>query len=531
MGAAGPVATPGPVASVAPVLVSRVRHPIESMFQDDHLLVYSPRATVTRTLDTLRGLGVDRLRVTLLWSAVAPDPVATAAPRGFAPTDPGAYPRGAWAPYDRLLELARARGLKVDLDVTAPGPLWAMARGAPLAREANHYAPVAASFEQFVVAAGRRYSGHYTPAGAGGPLPRVGYWSVWNEPNQPGWLAPQSTGAGSGAVLEAARLYRGYVDAAFAALASTGHRRDTILVGELAPEGDERRGPSRPVPPLRFLRALYCVGTDERPLTGTAARGLGCPTAGGPAGFIAAHPGLFAATGFAHHPYSFFLAPSATLRDPNFVALSGLGRLERGLDRIFAAYATPRRLPLYLTEYGYETYPPNPFRGVSPATQAAYLDQAEYLAWRDRRVRTLSQFELHDSPPDRSYPRGSVGYWSTFQTGLAYLGGHAKPAFNSYRLPIYVPQTSFFRGSRVTVWGMLRSAPNGSRQRATLEWRSVGGPWRALATIVTADATGALQVRMGLPGTGEVRLAWVPAANRRPGAPVYSRSVAVRQGP
>ena len=45
---------------------------LESMFQDDRYLIYSPRATVTRTLDALRSLGVDRLRVTLLWSAIAP---------------------------------------------------------------------------------------------------------------------------------------------------------------------------------------------------------------------------------------------------------------------------------------------------------------------------------------------------------------------------------------------------------------------------------------------------------------------------
>ena len=25
-------------------------------------------------------------------------------------------------------------------------------------------------------------------------LPRVDFWSAWNEPNQPGWLMPQTTG-------------------------------------------------------------------------------------------------------------------------------------------------------------------------------------------------------------------------------------------------------------------------------------------------------------------------------------------------
>ncbi|MGH2866980.1 MAG: hypothetical protein ACRDNK_05350 [Solirubrobacteraceae bacterium] len=524
---ADPGARPRPVASGVEVALSHTRHAIESMFQDDRALIYSPRAKVVRTLDALRALGVDRLRVTMLWSAIAPAPLAPTAPAGFAPTDPGAYPAGAWAPYDRLLALARARGLAVDLDLTAPGPLWAMRSGAPLPREADHFAPLATSFEHFVIAVGRRYSGRYVPARARAALPRVDYWSVWNEPNQPGWLAPQSAGSGPATVLEAARLYRGYVDAAFAGLDLTGHRRDTILIGELAPEGDELRGPSRPVPPLPFLRALYCVGADARPLTGPAALALACPATTARRVFVSAHPGLFAATGFAHHPYSFFLAPGASMSDPNFVPLADLGRLEHDLDRIFAAYAVPHRLPLYLTEYGYETDPPNPFRGVSVARQAAYLDEAEYLAWRDPRVRTLSQFLFYDSPPDRAYPRGSVGYWSTFQTGLAFLDGRAKPAFYSYRLPIYLPETTFVPGARVTVWGLLRSAPNRGDQRATLQWRPSGGAWRAVDRISTAQPTGVLQVRVTLPGTGGVRLAWTES--RGSGGVVYSRSVAVRQ--
>ena len=144
-----------------------------------------------------------------------------------------------------------------------------------------------------------------------------------------------------------------------------------------------------------------------RPCAARRRWGVGCPATGRRAGFVAAHPGLFGATGFAHHPYSFFLAPARSMSDPNFAPLADLSRLERSLDRIFAAYAVPRRLPIYFTEYGYETNLPNPFRGVAPATQAAYLDEAEYLAWLDPRVRALSQFELRDSPPNRAYRAGT----------------------------------------------------------------------------------------------------------------------------
>jgi hypothetical protein len=514
------------VSTPIPTVASRVSRPLGSMFQDDRFLLYSSTPTVVRTLDTLRELGVDRLRVTVLWSALAPAADSRIAPAGFDAANPVAYPSGAWAPYDRLLLLARARGLGVDFDLTAPGPLWAMRPGAPIAREANHFEPSAAAFERFVIAVGRRYSGRYVPPGASAPLPRVAYWSVWNEPNQPGWLAPQAAGPGAGAVLESARLYRGYVDGAFAALRRTGHGRDTFLIGELAPEGDERRGESLPAPPIPFLRALYCTGSSYQPLTGSAATALGCPAGGPSSAFVAAHPGLFAATGFAHHPYSFFLAPQAPMQDANFAPLSELGRLEHGLDAIFSAYSVPRRLPIYLTEYGYETNPPNPFRGVSLATQAAYLNEAEYMAWRDPRVRTLSQFLLYDSAPDTAYPRGSVGYWSTFQTGLVFLSGKPKPSLFTYGLPIFVPDPSFVRGSPVTLWGMLRLAPDGTEQRALVQWRTGVGQadWRTLEFVTTANRSGVLLVRIRLPGSGAVRLAW-----RSPrGVTDYSRAFPVR---
>jgi hypothetical protein len=498
------------------------RGPLESMFQDDQLLIDSSTATVTRTLDELRGLGVDRLRLTVLWSSIAPEPLGAHAPKGFAPSRPGDYPAAAWAPYDRVLVLARARGIGVDFDLTAPGPRWAMAPGAPTAAQANHYAPSARAFGAFVRAVGRRYSGSYRPPGAAAPLPRVGFWSIWNEPNQPGWLAPQSDRRGAPAIV-AARLYRGYVDAATAALTSTGHRRDTVLIGELAPEGDERPGESSPVPPLPFLRALYCVGPTYAPLRGEAATALGCPADGGRTDFVAAHPGLFMAGGFAHHPYSFFLAPARSMRDPNFVPLADLGRLERGLDEIFAAYAVHRRLPIYLTEYGYETNPPNPFRGVPPATQAAYLDEAEYLAWRDPRVRALSQFELRDSAPNRAFRPGTVRYWSTFQTGLEYRDGRAKPSLAAYPLPIFIPAPRFTPGQTVRVWAMLRAAADGTAQRARVQWRAPRGAWRTLAVARTRDAGGVLLSAVSPPGAGVIRVAWAAPSGRL----VVSRSVPI----
>ena len=503
------------------------RGPLESIFQDDQLVLYSPQPTVIRTLDTLRGLGVDRLRVTVLWLALAPDPTSTTEPSGFNASDPAAYSAAAWAPYDRLTRLAAARGIGIDFNVTAPGPLWAMGRPAP-AKYANHYRPGAADFGQFVAAVGTRYSGTYRPAGTHGkPLPRVSYWSIWNEPNQPGWLAPQWGSVSAQRVMVSPGVYRANMDAAYASLSHTGHTTstDTILIGELAPEGSEATTSESPITPLPFLRTLYCLDSNYQPLRGVPATGADCPASGSPSAFVSAHPALFQATGLGHHPYSFFLPPGASMSDQNFAPLSDLPRLESTLDRIFAAYSVHRQLPLYFTEYGYETNPPNPYRGVSLSRQALYLDQAEYMAWKDPRVRAMAQFLLEDSAPDPSFPKGSIGYWSTFQTGLEFLGGAHKPSFDAYRLPIYIPTPSFHSGASLFVWAMLRPAPNGTVQHAQIQWSSGDGQYRTIASVSTSDPSGFLTATVKPPGSGALRIQWVSPT----GATVESRSAAVRQ--
>jgi hypothetical protein len=484
---------------------------LESMFQDDQYLLYSPTPKVIKSLDILRRLGVDRVRVQVLWLALAPAPMSAVKPAGFDATKPRDYPTAQWAPYDRVVRLARARGLSVNFDVTAPGPLWAMRRPADDPRLAFVYAPKPAAFKQFVIALGRRYSGKFVPPRDRQPLPRVNYWSIWNEPNQDGWLAPQWRTVLGGRMMNSPRLYRLYADAAFDALTATGHGpgSDTILVGELAPEGAHREASlERPIPPMPFLRALYCVDGSYRPVRGPTAVALHCPASGDPQAFVRAHPVLFQATGFAQHPYSFFLGPTAPPKSVDYISIGTLPRLEDGLDRIFALYGVARKLPLYLTEYGYETNPPNPFRGQPPQVQARWLSQAQYLAWNDPRVRVLSQFLLVDSPPNAAAPKGSNAYWSTFQTGLVYLDGALKPSFAAYRLPLFVANPSFRKGSSVWVWGMLRPAVNGGHPRARIQWRSQRGPYRTLATVTANDPSGAFTVKVTPPDTGILRLAW-----------------------
>jgi hypothetical protein len=504
----------GVVAAVVAVLSptsAKAEQTMESIFQDDDHLLYAGTGTVTGTLGVLKSLGVDRIRVTIKWSAIAPAATSRERPANFDATNPAAYPPGIWFPYDRLVNYAAQFGIGVDFNITAPGPLWAMRTNPPDAKSADHYAPNVQEWTQFVGAVGTRYRGGYNN------LPRVDYWSVWNEPNQPGWLATQRRLVGRHRVLNSPRLYRKYVDGAIAGLAATGHtmRSDTILIGELAPEG-AGNAIQNPVPPMPFLRAMYCVGDDYRPLRGSTASALGCPRSGSRRAFVAAHPGLFDATGFAHHPYYFLLAPNQISDNVNFAPLANLSRLEGGLDRIFRAYGVNRRIPIYLTEYGYQTNPPDPFQIVTPAQQAVYLNEADYMAWRDPRVRSVAQFLLFDAKADPRYPPTAFNYWDTFQTGLLYAdtgqpnSGRAKPALSAYRLPIWLPSTRVAGGGKLFVWGQLRAAPDGTRVHARIQWRRRGGKYRTIATVTVPakSVEGYFTTRVRPPGTGYLRIAW-----------------------
>ncbi|HWF55270.1 MAG TPA: hypothetical protein VG223_11605 [Solirubrobacteraceae bacterium] len=519
--------------------------PFESMFQDDQMLVDNPSTpSVIQTLDTLKALGVDRLRVTVQWKQVAPNANVRLMPRGFNGADPADYPQTAasgWAAYDRIDLLAAEKGIAVDFDVSDPAPLWATTNYPPADVSPAVYAPSAREFGQFVEAVGRRYSGHYkivvTPGKPKVALPRVSFWTIWNEPNQPGWLAPQFrvTGAGAATMLSPA-LDREYVDAAWTALHASGHGKDRILIGELAPEGCPPGGGNavcgvytraeRPITPIPFLQALYCVNGSYQRLTSAAASAVGCPPSGSAAAFRAGNPALFDASAFTHHPYAFATAPAVPLPEPSFVPLSNLVRLETALDHAFAAYGSQRKIPLYLDEYGYETNPPNPIpgRGQSLRHQAAWIDQAEYMAWKDPRVEGLSQFLLVDAAPDPTFPKGSQGYWSTFQTGLEFLGGQPKPSLAAYRLPIFLPSTS--GGGPVLVWGMLRPARNGTTQHAAIQWRAPGRRFHTVTEITTSNRDGVFETPVSVPRRGAIRIGWTAPGGRR----YYSRAASVSKG-
>ncbi len=499
----------------------RSRANIESIFEDEALLRRNPAAALAQ----FKALGVDRVRVYVPWSSIAPASSARVAPR-FTAVDPAAYPTAAWSVYDQIVKEAHARGIGLDFTLGGPVPLWAEGAGEPGHGVVGVWKPKASEFGAFVQAVGTRYGGSYKPAGAAAPLPRVSFWSIWNEPNYGQDLAPQAIDQST--VEVSTRLYRNLLDAAWQALKATGHGHDTILFGETAPRGittGNSPGNFSGMVPLRFLRALYCVDAGFQRLRGVAASVRGCPPAtAGSAGFIHQHPALFQATGFAAHLYpQGALAPDLRSPDePDYADLASLGTLERTLDRLQATYGSSRRLPIFSTEFGYQTDPPEPLR-PSPVLAAAYLNQAEYMSWGDPRVRSYDQFLMLDPPG------------GNFATGLEFTNGKPKATYDAFRMPLYLPVAAARSGEPIEIWGCVRPAPSAQRQtgrpsRVRIEFAAgpagpagSGGAFKAVRSITITDPHGYVDVQQKFDRGGRVRLAW-----SYPGGPeIHSRVVAI----
>ena len=273
--------------------------------------------------------------------------------------------------------------------------------------------------------------------------------------------------------------------------------------------------------PLRFLRALYCVDANYRQLQGTEASERGCPpTPAASKQFVTQNPGLFKAPGFAIHPYSFTsLPPNVRIPDePDYAELAAMPALEATLDRLQRVYGSSTKFPIWSTEFGYITNPPNPQYTVTPARAAYYLNWAEYMTWQDPRLKSFDQFLISDPPGT-----------TVFSTGLETSTGQPKPAFDAYRMPLYLPVTSGAAKQQLLVWGGVRPAPDAARsthhrQQVQLQFKPAsGGAFATVATIPLTNPHGYFEVRQAFPSSGSVRLRW-----KYPnGQAVFSRTVDV----
>lgn len=175
-------------------------------------------------------------------------------------------------------------------------------------------------------------------------------------------------------------------------------------------------------------------------------------------------------------------------------------------------------MPIYSTEFGYETNPPETVFGtVSPTVAALYLNWSEYLTWRDPRIRSYDQYLLTDPPA------------GNFATGIEFTNGTQKATYPAYRLPLFMPVTSHAAGGPLEVWGDVRPARYAAVSGRVpgpvrIEFRPDGqGQFVTVQRVPLHSRAGYFDVHHSFSGGGAVRLAW-----SYPGGPtIFSRTVTI----
>lgn len=343
----------------------------------------------------LKALNVQVLRVNLYWGGTK-----WAVSRGARPTDPSdpSDPAYDWSLYDRLVRYAANYHIQVLFSILFT-PSWANGG------KGRNVAPTnPKDLQAFAYAAAQRYSGYFVPpswqqqpalAPPTSPLPVVTMWTAWNEPNNPVFLTPQYVRSGGKWVIQSAVDYANICNAVYdgihSALIAVNRPvpGEQVACGVTAPKGNDAPGSSRAsVDPISFLVAAKNAGMrnfDE----------------------------------YAHHPY--YAAPNES---PTYVP-SGktkrriqLGNINVLIDEVTKLYG-PRHF--WITEYGYQTNPPDRLFGVSDAKQAAWLTQAYAIARKNPRIDMMLWFLIKDEP--------NLGGW---QSGLETVQGKKKPAWNAF---------------------------------------------------------------------------------------------------
>lgn len=332
-----------------------------------------------RSFPILQKLRTQVLRVTLSWGGR----FGVARRRPQDATDP-ADPAYDWSIYDRTVNYAAQYGIKIVFGIQST-PGWANGgRGA-------RFAPTrGADLQSFAYAAATRYSGSYL-GDDGRALPAVRLWLAWNEPNNPLGLAEQYRRVGGRWLIQSAIDYARICNAIYKGVHLTLIRNQKVGCGVTSPRGNNSPGSRRSsVSPLAFLRALKEAGVRK---------------------FDA----------YAHHPYYGKRTETPSTR-PNARTAVTLGNIDALIAELTRFYGRKR---VWITEYGYQTNPPDRALGVSWKLQAQYLTQAFAIARKNPRIDMMLWFLLRDEP-------GRSGW----QSGFFTASGVRKPAFAAFqRLP------------------------------------------------------------------------------------------------
>jgi hypothetical protein len=496
----------------APSAGARTLH---TVLQDDGLSLFSP-PTLPRFIGALRWLGVDQLRISAEWKIEAPAADSKARPRGFRASDPNAYRSPGMRALDSAVRVAASAGLGVIIDPAFSAPLWATSDRATKASpdawyQTNIDARDAAMWEAMLA---RRYSGHFVPAGQRVPLPRVQTYTLWNEPNDGGYLGPQWRAG----VPVSADWYRRLVELAYPAIKRVAPHA-TVLIGNTSAGGGDYQAGRRGVPPLQFVRRLACVDSRLRPLSGGAC----------------AHFHTSPADGYAHQ-YERTSPPWVASGAADSAQIGDLGKLQQLLDTLAAKHRlAPGAEHLWLTEQGYESDGQLTDRLWTEAQQAQFNAISEYLAWRDPRIVSFSQFLLRDMRTAGTLAlRQRVGnaravLAGTWTSGLVREDYRPKPALWMFRAPIVVRAVSCAPApaagrlqatpamtptERVEVWG--RARPASARVEVQIQMRGTRAGDFYLLRRARTDRNGVFDLYITVPVvlSGELRFRWLEPGGR-----------------
>jgi hypothetical protein len=469
---------------------------METVMQDDALLLHRPTKQVRYFAHQMAALGVDRVRITAGWSVLAPAPRSRRKPQApFNPYESWTYPSGGWANLDKAVRAAAEAGLPVMLDLAFWAPRWAVARGGR-DPDRERYSPNAFEFGPFAEAVARRYNGDFPdPHDPSRNLPAVRMYSTWNEPNNATFLEPQWVRHGGRSRPMSPHIYRVMHNAAYDAVKRV-NPANQVLIGNTAASGG-RGG----VKPLRFLRELACVDGRLRPLRVPECR------------FFTP----LRADGYAHHPYSPRMAPAGSDRDRDDAPLADTARLSTLLRALAERGRISPGLPIYQTEYAYESRPPDPFQRYSALQQARFIGQSTFLAWRDPDTAMFAQFLLRDLGPRPQARPGSRVAWGDFQSGLYYPDGNAKPAAAAFELPFWAQRITVGGQRAVLLFGQVRPGSGPQTVQVERRERRPKAPWEPLttsdnscfgATTFQTDAGGFFLRVAPLLSAGSYRLTW-----------------------
>jgi len=311
--------------------------------------------------------------------------------------------------YDWAWSDSVIRGLRAH-GVAPVVTIWGTPAWANAGRSPSYAPRSASALGDFAGAAAKRYRGLVT------------HWVIWNEPNQVRWLRPAS-----------ARTYTRMLNASYAAIKRASPAAK-VAGGVTAPRGNA--GGENPV---NWIRAMHRYGARL--------------------------------DAYAHHPY-----PTRPRQETPWsggcawcktITMADLDRLIGEVRRNFPGKR------IWLTEYGYQTNPPDRWLGVSLTRQAAYSSAGSLRAYQAPYVDMLIHFMVRDD--------AKPGGW---QSGLRKLSGAAKPSYNAFRLPLAQVSRN---GTRTSIWGQVR--PRSGRQQYRLEqWR--GGRWTSVGGQRLTDSRG-----------------------------------------